>query len=288
MGGWAYQWQHLIVPVLDKFFFPPDSPDAPGEITLLESAQVYASVYRIVTEVEGVSDVGIQDDGTRSILDGAALHGRSGDQFLRDSLDNYLGGVCRRYLALLQVRDGPPSSLMKRYLDAFRAYKRCISDPQLRTAFSSLERHHNARIRTHNYGWCARPEYADLEPGDREAVQIKELQQKYGLPDRGWTERDRRKAERRAEVLSPIGTPVGLEAMGLRRWRVEVVEATLSFLSDGPDTLARALQGPSLASSDEHQWREVLGSLDQSLEEVGVEGGDLGQIRRGIAECLLV
>ncbi|TFK47706.1 hypothetical protein OE88DRAFT_1738243 [Heliocybe sulcata] len=263
MQDWEYQWQHLIAPVLDTYFSPPSSSDAPsvhepGTITLWDSAQVYTAVYNILTS-NSHCPISKDELGTPKEI----AHPGAGAHFLQESLDRYLSVICQQSLSRLQApHDEDPTPFLPRYFDAFTAYKASITSSQLRTAFSALERYHNTHIRTANYGWFARAEYSGLSPEDRETLQIRELQATYGLPSGDWTERDRRKAEKRAEVRSALSTPVGLEAMGLRRWRLDVAEPLLKTAS-GLGTIKRL---ESAGNSE-----SLIRQLGEALGEVGME-----------------
>jgi hypothetical protein len=185
---------------------------------------------------------------------------------LYEKLEAYVAEVC----ALLRPRlkGAPRAALLDTYLALYGAFRAHAAVAARIMAY--LDRHHTARVRDEGKGWLRHIGKNAKPPHSREKYQNAAqpvLEGTWELaPDTAPGSAAWKEAEARAEAGSePERVPfVGVQALCLRRWRLDVLEP---LLLEDPDFI------PSSAPAADEE-RAALAQLATSLKEIGLQAKD--------------
>jgi hypothetical protein len=185
---------------------------------------------------------------------------------LYEKLEAYIAEVCARLRP--RLKEAPRAALRDTYLTTYATFHARAAVAARITAY--LDRHHAARMRDEGKGWLRDLDKSAKPPHSREKYQNAAKQflvHRFELaPDAAPSSTAWKEAEARAEAGSePERVPyVGIQALCLRRWRLDVLEP---LLLEHPDLI------PSSAPATDEE-RVALAQLATSLKEIGLQVKD--------------
>jgi hypothetical protein len=228
------------------FTFPEDAGPAPA----LDAAH-WAAAYAAVWAWSTTSRVPVSKSDHMAVL--------------YQHLEAYVAEVCARLRPHLAEA---PCALLDTYLALYGAFRAHAAVAGRIMAY--LDRHHTARVRDEGKGWLRYVKKGAMPPHSREKYQNAAqpvLADTWELaPDTAPGSAAWKEAEARAEAGSePERVPfVGVQALCLRRWRLDVLEP---LLLEHPDLI------PSSAPAADEE-RAALARLAASLKEIGLPAND--------------
>lgn len=261
-----------IPPTLDVVFVSPiptngsDGSNPTARLSPAQYTEAYSAAYNIC----------MSGESKRKGVDRKGFEGfyRRIDRYLKSALDVVISRIKD------DTNDG--GKLLECYLDQFAAYRGALT--LLCRIFAYFQRHIVNRERSCGRGWLKWGSNEDNEetPGPRPKVVVPKafvdprpevLIANWGLPV-GFTEAQFRAAESRAEIATEVDCIIGLEELGLKRWRTQVFDG-LFDLQDGLGRGQISLAVDDLLADTKAEGiakrTELLRRLHKSLEEVGVK-----------------
>jgi hypothetical protein len=253
-------WENIRDALDIVFVFPDDAAPAPS-LSVTEWTTAYTAVYSWCTTSR--APVTASFPCTDHM---AALY---------QQLEAYVLEVCARLRS--QLDGAPRAALLNTYLALYAAFHARAGVAAHITAH--LDRHHTTRMRSTGEGWLRgidsggkpRSPKKYAKHAQQALVHMFELAPDVAPDGNAWKE-----AEARAEAGSdPERVPsVGVQALCLRRWRLDVLEP---LLLEHPDLL------PSISPATKED-RAALERLARSLKEMGLRAKDLR--RTALAQLL--
>lgn len=202
----------------------------------------------------------------------SALFRLSNHDLVYERLDEYLKSVLNDVVSKIEGDTGGAGCL-ERYLLEYTVYTGALRP--MCNICSIVDRYFITRERDEGKGWIElhHRKYPQERAPSREpglAARERALVRHWGLPKK-FSKQEFKDAERRAEIATELDCVIGVTALGLKRWRTHVFTALLEPKDGMVRGLISAAALDNLLTDKEANRTELLGHLQESLEEVGVQ-----------------